>query len=248
MTIVLTNGKITGGSIGVFNPKSLGPSYLLDPKKELNLVKDGADKVSQFLDSSGNGKTADQGTDIQRPIWTPSAIGSNSALVYDGSNDKMVMGGFNWPLQWHLFIVIKPSSTSGVRVILSSYDGSGGLGNQGEYILDHRNGTLLFQAFNTSPPLSTTGIIAGNTYLIELYSDASKNLEMFLNNVSVDTGTHGTAAATRPINIGEDEPVSGSQHYAGSIGDNIMLPAKLSTADQTLMRNYFASNYPTIGL
>ena len=249
MTSTFTNGTITNGSVGVFNPLSLNPSYWHDPKKESNLVKDGGNATSEHLDSSGNGKSATQGTPSQQPIWTPNAIGANSALVYD-SNDKMVMTGFNWPLEWHLFIVIKPTNVTGQHRILSSYDGSGGLTSVGEYIFDISNGFLRFQAFNLSPLLvSSSAIISANTpYLLELTSDASKNLEMFVNNVSIDTGTHGTTGATKPINIGFDDPASGSFHFEGAIGDNIMTPAKLSTPNTDFMRNYIDSNYPTIGL
>lgn len=250
MAITFSNGTMTNGTIGVFNPISLNPSYWHDPKVESNVVKNVSDEMSEQLDSSGNGESATQGTDIQKPIWTPNGIGTNSAAFYDGSNDKMVMTTFNWPLQWHLFIVIKPTNVSGQHRIMSSYDGSGGFQFTGEYFLQVINGFLQFQAANLSPPLITSSaIISANTpYLVELYSDASKNLEMFVNNISVATGTHGTTGATKPINIGFDDPASGSFHFTGYVGDNLMTPAKLSTPNRDFMRNYIDSNYPTIGL
>jgi hypothetical protein len=247
VTALYGTGRYGKDFYAPFDPLTLSPTIWLDGNDESTITKSVSDEISQWDDKSGNGNDATQGTVIQQPIFTTSAIGSNSSPDFDGSNDKMVTT-LNWPLQFHIFVVMRPTNTSGVRVIMSSYDGSGGLSSQGEYILDHRNGSLVFQAFNTSPPLSTAGISANNTYLVEVSSDASKNLEMYLNNVLVDDGTHGTSAATRAINIGFNEPSSGSTFFRGYIGEIFLFPSVLSAGNKSKLISYFDAKYPGIGL
>lgn len=245
MTVTLKNGTLINGTLQVFTPLALNPDLWLNHRDITTITKDGAEKVSEQDDKSVSLKNALQGDPALQPIYTPGIIGGQAAFDYDGVNDKMATA-LNWSIQFHIFIVIRPQVVTGVRTILSSYDGSGGLSSQGEYVLDLRSGSnFLFQAFNTSPPLSgapSGGVNPNTNYLVELTSDAGKNLEMIVNNELLDTGTHGTSGATKPIYI-SGYTAGTANTFNGYSGEIVKFPFKLSAGDRAKMLSYYAGAY-----
>lgn len=233
-----------------FDPLSLNPTLWLDGNDESTITKSGSDEISQWDDKSGNGNNATQGTVIQQPNFTTSAIGSNSAPLFDGSNDKMETS-LGWTFQFHLFVVARPQSVTGVRTLVSSYDGVGGLGFDGQYVLDVTNGNVRFQAANMSIifGVPSFGMNINTDYLFEVTSTAAKSVQVLVNQEQIGaTRTHGATAETAPINIGEDQPPSGSAHFKGPIGDIFLFPSVLSAGNRAKMISYFTAKYPGIGL
>lgn len=245
MAITVTNSTINNTRLEAFSPLALNPDIWLDASDITTITKDVSDKVSQWDDKSGNGWNATQGTSTQQGIFTSAAINGLSAIDFDGVDDKMGTA-LTWSLQFHIFIVIRPQVVTGVRTILSSYDGSGGLSNQGEYVFDVRSGsTFLFQAFNLSPPISgapSGGVLPNTNYLLELTSNASKFAELLINDESIDDGTHGTSGATKPTFIAGNT-VTNTSTFNGYIGEVVRFPTKLSTNDRTTMLTYFANKW-----
>jgi hypothetical protein len=245
MAITITNATLTNVKLAPFSPLTLNPDIWLDASDITTITKDGADKVSQWDDKSGNGNNATQGTGSQQGIFTPSAINSLSAINFDGVDDKMATA-LNWSLQWHIFIVIRPTAVTGVRTILSSYDGTGGLNFNGQYIFDVRSGSaFLFQAANLSPPLSgapSGGVNPNENYLLELTSDASKFAELFINDEFIDDGTHGTTGATEPTYVAGNI-VTNTNTFKGFYGLFLKFPTILASGDRTTLLTYFANKW-----
>lgn len=242
MTTILSNGTLSGGSLTPFSPSTLNPDYWRDPSSIINLAKDGANKVSEVFDLAGNSNNATQGNGTQQGIYTPGAINSLSAVNYDGIDDLMETP-YLWPLQFHIFMVIRPTRVTGVNTIISSYDGSGGLGNQGEYVFDVRSGsTFLFQAFNLSPPISgapSGGVLPNTNYLIELRANASKFTELLINNEAIDDGTIGTASATKTMFIAGNTTGT-TNTFKGFVGEELGFSVIQTGNARTQLLNYFS--------
>lgn len=242
MSSTISNGTLSGGLLSPFLPSALNPDYWRNPNDEGSVVKDGGNKVSEVVDKTGNAYNLTQGNGTQQGIWTPGAVNSRAAILYDGVDDLMA-SPYLWPLQFHIFIIIRPTRVTGVNTIISSYDGSGGLSSQGEYILDVRSGaSFLFQAFGLSPPISgapSGGVLPNTTYLIELKSNASKFAEMIINDEAIDDGTHATSAATKPMYIAGN--TSGTANtYKGYFGEEVGFSSVLSSENRAKMLSYMA--------
>ncbi len=73
-------------------PISTGLQLHYDADAPLTIVKDSVGRVSQWKDRSGFNRHAVQTTQVNQPIYSLRQIGGKPAVVFDGSNDFMLIG------------------------------------------------------------------------------------------------------------------------------------------------------------
>ncbi len=114
-----------------FNPRQIPNLQLwLDASDTYGIIKDGSNKVSQWLDKSGNNNHATQNDIAKQPTYTSSGINGKPALQSDGNNRRL---NFNHSLTvgdpFTIFTVLKadiitpdPSTGSSINVVLAFGD------------------------------------------------------------------------------------------------------------------------------
>lgn len=218
----------------------------------LNLA--GTDAVASWTDSSGNSRTASQGTGAAQPTYQIEAIGGKPALRFDGSDDRLAIANATTMLRnvsgVTVIVVHKPSSVSGARVLFWSPNavpttralvginvgGGSGYGGGGR-----RLDADSFQQVAGGTP-DTSAVIQ-----TVVFDYANSNLFVYINGVLVasktdfqtDGNTSNTSAAAS-AEIGRD---GSSNLYVGDAAEEVTIASALVTADRQQYEAYLSRTY-----
>lgn len=244
-TITFSNGTLTNGTLSTFSPLAFSPDVWLDSNDLTTVVADSSNKVSQEDDKSGNGNDATQGTPASRPTLVLASLNNKNVINYDRAADNFMSLSYNWPLTFTIFLVIRTENVISTQRILSSFDGAGPL-ISGDYIIQLVNQTV--RLITVGEDIISSSIISVNTpYLITATCTGGSGgaTELFVDQVSVGTGTNTSTTATRPISIGEDSPPPGgaSEYFDGDIGEiiinsSLLTPKQIAKNEQCLINKW----------
>lgn len=252
MTLIINNGALLNGVLKAFTPLDLNPVLWLDANDLSTITKDGANRVSQWDDKSGNGYHAVQGTELNQPIYTSSKIGIRPALDFDGPNQWM-LSSYNITPEHHFFVVYIHDAVPFNNIsmgIFGNYDGSGAAIN-GEMYFDTIGevGADRWRYITFGGSFATAELIIVSTpYLMEGYSEAGI-IELFENNVSRGNGvTTATNTLSRGLAIATQVYTGGIRKLNGAIGDILIFSNRQTGSDLVNLRNYYARKYLALGI
>ena len=98
-----------------WTPLNLGGFIALFRSTE-NIIKDGADRVSEWGDKTGQGNHISQATDSKKLVWTPNQLNGYPALIGDGTDDWMQRAAFTGGA------IAQPNTT--YAIIIGQQDGN----------------------------------------------------------------------------------------------------------------------------
>lgn len=98
-----------------WNPSYIDTALWLDASVPSSVVLDGANKVSQWLDLSGNNRHATQTNSTQRPDYSLSEINGLNVIGFTGGNVHLLCNP-GWGTYWEWFLVLKFDSTASQQV------------------------------------------------------------------------------------------------------------------------------------
>lgn len=241
---------ILGGGRGGFTPLSF---------PGLQLWLDAADtptgSVATWVDKSGNGNNATQGTAANRPVNTASAINDKNGIIYDSNDalsiasnasiDNIFVGGAT------VFMVVDSIAGNG-RYLDKSDSGAGGI----IYGITS-NGSGTYAAFfeqqtsATTAAFATDDVISSASPAIVCLDYNSNNLTTAPNfavngaGVVMNTTVSGTGTpdddATRPLIVGNRSDLARS--ILGDVGEVIVYDRILTAAEKVVVNSYLSTKW-----
>ncbi len=208
--------------------------------------------VSSWSDQSGNGNDATQSTTAQKPTLVTGAVNNSvlPALSFDGANDRLVM-----PTDFSdltagasLFIVLKPTSTSGTCTPITVGNSS----NADALIVQTSNTNATFVAYNntTSSSFSTSNNpITVNSYQVmeQTFEPGGSNGTgtITINGVQQAQATNLVSTlrnVSRSINsIGMN--IAGADFFQGEIAEILFYKSTVSESKKASIRSYLLSKF-----
>lgn len=244
---------LTLGSSG-FSPASLrGLRLWLDAQDAGTISQDGSGITSAWLDKSGYGNNALQGTTNSKPKYTASAINSRPALEgrHDGSNSSVMQVADAASLNcttFESFVVCQRVTDLGASSqLFGKYTTSGNQREWRVYMATgspagigggvSNDGTAVVGSFNSSP-----GVATGTPCIISYLCDGT-NADLYLDGTRIDTDPATTVFnGTGTIDLWGRESV-GSDPFAGYIGEAIYFNNVLSSGNRALMFAYLKAKW-----
>lgn len=210
--------------------------------------------VSSWSDQSGNGNNATQSTTSQKPTLVTGAVNNSvlPALSFDGANDRLTM-----PTDFSdltagasLFIVLKPTSTSGTCTPISVGNSS----NADALIVHTSNTNTTLVAYNntTSSSVSTSN----NPITVNSYQVLEQTFEPGGSNgtgtISVDgvqkaqaTNLVSTLRNVSRANNSIGMNIAGADFFQGEIAEILFYKTKVTESKRASVRSYLLSKFGT---
>lgn len=220
----------------IFTPKSIsGLALWCDAGRLDTLTIDGANKVSQWNDLSGNNRHFTQATADAQPLYVSAQLNGRAVVKTDGTDDFMQSGalGLSGDQQMSLFVVFKRPAGSATLSFSGSLASEGGL-------YDTR---WAMSAREASVPGSRT------VYHLEAYVKTTGYLNptgLMYYNTGGTTTYGGDAATATPnynaaskMNIGKWSTLFGENHIA----EIALYNKALSATERGRIENYFRRKF-----
>lgn len=157
-----------------WTPSLITTALWLDSSVSASVVKDGSNKVSQWLDLSGNDRHATQTISTRQPVYTTNALNSTPGIYFEGSNDYVPDSGDE-------YMEVAYS-------LLNNGSGSGGV-----FVVAQGSGTL------QKGIIGTRETVTGNRGWILSYSDTT--IRPLYANVGSGGGSVDTSGSSRSPDI-----------------------------------------------
>lgn len=230
---------------------TLPPGAALLLESDAGITTDGSNRVTGWLDQSGNGHHASQAVEGGRPLLVNNVLNGLPALRFDGSTDFLgVAGQVITSQQFSIFAVVNDTETTGLyREVFSNWDpantttsvflgsrfvnpslirtrftdqmGGAADGQAGVGVLDDPTSHFIF-----------TGISGASDALI--YQDQAL--------IAQEGGPLSARILNTPYVIGRQGALNG-EHWQGDIAALIVYDRELSAAERGQVWNYLGVKY-----
>lgn len=230
---VLNSSRLSG--LRPINYASTADAGLLPPPPLANMegwwdgavdyvTKDVNNLVSAWNDRSGKGRHFTQATGSKQPVW------SASGLTFDGVSQVMTTAAINLAEPYTIFVVMNQITWAANQRII---------GNSNNYF-------LLWQADST-PDLSINAAASVN-HFADLAANTLGIVSIIFNGAASKTRVNAgepttlTSAAQNIVALGLGEVDATGSNYGNVLfADIILYSGAVSTANETLVRNYLNS-------
>lgn len=201
--------------------------------------------ISNWVDASGSGNTASQGTAANQPALVNPAINGLPAASFDGTNDSMLFGsGFsNFESGATVFLAVKPSSLSNGKKFFDFGNGA----TSDNLLLEEQlfSGNVLLHVANatTDSTLAASTALSTSAYtLLTIEHTGGQFASIYKNGVLVSQGpVQNLRNILRTVNrLGCQ---SSSAFYAGQIAEFLVYNRSLSTAERRAAEGYLFARY-----
>jgi hypothetical protein len=228
-------------------------------RSDMGITKDISNRVSEWKDSSGNGRHVSQATGGKQPLYSDNYINGNPALYFDASRiDTLVSSSYTHGhnTEATVFIVVKQTVNPAVGGITMS-KGAGALTSGGFQVSMNKDGVLVSGAIDTTTSNynyrgTVTGIgdytnwhIEGS--IIDVTQTKPDELMILFDGVnyalSVDLSSSGSVddiSASTPLFIGAR---NNGFPMSGYIAEIIIYARKLYAEERIEIENYLSARY-----
>ena len=202
--------------------------------------------ISSWIDKSGQRISFDQGTGSKQPTYIRNAVGSNSAVSFDGNNDALSNGSALTSILSRtgnstICVAFQSALSSGVAgSLVSSYSSSSNrltlMRSTSNFIGMYKYDGSAYTGANTSfTDTSSTHVEVGicNAGTLSNYLD---------NTLSVGTNTSGNTGGTVATTIGARTGEAGA-FWQGYIMEVIIYSRVLSSDEQASITKYLANKW-----
>lgn len=199
------------GRGAIWTPSDLTGLVTLYDASADYIVKDGSNKVSQWLDATGTHDTSVQNTGSAQPTWTANWRNGQPAVLFDGNDVLNIASGLigGTPgvqeiIPFSMFMVVQPTATTGSQVWLNLGNGSQGVG-------------LCFGLDSVKKHEVLINAVAVEHTTI----DATTNPEWWLfNNSAIPAPdnvlqAHYVDGVATPLDVGNNTPITGGEAHIG---------------------------------
>ena len=222
----ISNGTVRFEPCGYGAPVS-GMLYWLDAADRSTLTVDGANRVSQWSDKSGNSQHFTQSTAARQPLLVASALGGRSALRFDGVTNRLVLGSSTSPQT--VFIVTKVTLVAGNAGIWGV--------NQADTGIRLASATSWYQPGNAND----FGNPAGSDMLINgvVTNVFTAGVPHLLEVVRSSSTTFAATGLGDYFSVGSNPP----RPFGGDIAEVLVYGSVLTTAQRQQVETYLAAKW-----
>ncbi len=213
----------------------------------------GGNYVKAWLDHSGGGISAFQGTSGLQPIWVTNVVNGRPTLRFDGQDDQLLLTRAPATNDFTVIVVarawlgheIDPENNAGVggisgqRYLLGARHGGDwaagaglSMGTNGASVYEHGSGYM--------PALAVARNYLGKTFQIITLRYASRRPDLFIQGQAARQGVvSARATVTAPIEIG-----SGAYGgFSGDVAELLVYNRPLADAERRGVEQYLAGKY-----
>jgi len=243
----LTITVSSGSAPELWTPAEITTALWLDADDSSTLTLDGS-VVDQWADRSGNARHVTASSTIRPAFSSTGLSGALPAVVFDGSNDRLVSAGFGFPRPFSVFFVGNNSGGSYRRAINigASTDTCGFIGsNAGNYatFFGNGSGTWVDTAANSSAQSVSSPKIFGVTNS----GSGSSAAIPYVNSAAQTAKGGGTFSGTgRGVSIGGYSGAAG-QEWAGPISEVVILSRVADADERQKIEGYLAHKWNLAG-
>lgn len=212
--------------IGVFDPSSIGGLLLWTASDEITGLSDG-NKVSTWLDVSGNNNDFSNVTSAEQPLYKVNIVNGKPAVYWDGGGDRHLDAGMSITAK-HIFVVAKFEGAT-----FSTFNGlfSGIVNDDANIVFTGGSGTT---RWFDSGAVTTLYRMNGTAY-----AEAAMEAPMNQAGVLSISNSAGWAIAPR---IGIDRG-TGTRAWNGWVFEVLAYDSVLSASDAGSVEEYLANRY-----
>ena len=231
-----------GGSSGLVTD---GLVLHLDPDDSSSYS--GSGTAWNNLVSSGG---ASNGTLLNGVSYTAQSGSDGGYFRFDGSNDYVDFGNFNFGTAVTLFCFARPENRSSIRTLFSNA-GAGGKDDGVHFYLNQwntSNNKMIVEYGNGSVGswLNSSNTITNDSWQALTFTyDKSNNKTIVYNNTTqwgVDTNASIDSQLTAGFKIGRFEEIS-NYYYRGRIGIYLLYNRELTSSEVSQLYNHYKSRY-----
>jgi hypothetical protein len=221
-----------------------GSSLWLDASDATTFTYSSGTVVSQWNDKSGNGRNFTQATVANQPTRNTNIQNGRAGVI--GTTNDVLSTSYNWVNSaFTVFLVVKPSSTSGFMGWMGAHTGTGcpalGTSNSaGEYSL-FRTGVstnpsnLIATLSNADIAVWKSSGVSGGTVSATIYKNGTQSNT----NPGYSSSGTGTIATLFASSTGLDDPCT------GYLFEVIVYPSQLSDSDRNRVEAYLKAKWGT---
>jgi hypothetical protein len=199
--------------------------------------------LSGWGDLSGNGNNASQATTVNQPSVVTNAVGGQSVVRFDGSNDFVAIPDATSlkPDRMTIYVVGKQSGGGTSGAVLFKSDTNAYANGYG--IVREGTANAFGYFINSNTNTKSTGTIGANNYFLAQASYDLVRATMMVNGQAFTPVTYnaGVANSSQPLRIGGDGNATYS--FGGDIAEVLIFDHKLTLAEQAKVEKYFQSRY-----
>lgn len=212
-----------------FEPSSIAGLALWFRADSLTLNHN--DPVAAWLDSSGNGRNASQGTAGNRPLFQTNVANGRPGVLFDATDDGMSITEFAVVRPYSIFVVEKPTTNGASRRTLNNQAGANTLISAGR---DNLNTCFI------NGNVSDAFVAAGTVAVLNLQVSASATTLYFINGVNQAQVTPASAdcsLASLGWNATSPEPAG------TTLFEVLVYTSDLTATQRSLVQNYLNTRW-----
>lgn len=240
----------TGTTIPITPPNNFTPASIsgllmwLDALDAATITKDGNNKVSSWLDKSGNGNHATQTTSTNQPFYDSAALKNLPSIFFNGTSSYMTFAASSslgtLPAPFTIIIVASTNSVAASTFYRAfSYNTSNSFG----FGFGHVAAQELFTTYSVKDYVSISNYWSvGVPVVAGMFYNSTTKVNYFMNAVANEniTGggyTNGSSGGFIGCKLGSNL----SEIWNGPIGTVLLYNRQLSTAEWQYL-SYFLIN------
>ena len=223
---------------------------------ESYVTKDGSNNVSSWTDRSGNSRNATQSTTSSKPIWREEGLNGFPSIDFDGSNDKLTVGGSNLAFSnITIFAVASNDDSMGNQSIIGR---AGNYSNNKDFLIFLSSGEIkpvYFSGNSGYLHTSSLGTLSTTPKVIMSSWDQSTQESSFsLNGINSFTGPiYWSGEGSKGTLVTKSTPDSpaaeignrpqNSMYYNGDMSEILIYNKILSTSERENVENYLKNKW-----
>lgn len=205
--------------------------------------------LSKWIDFSNSSNDCVQSNSSNRPSLQANSINGYYASTFNGSSHylDMTTGLANLTTGCSVFAVCKPQSTGTGTIAVS---GNSGPSDMVSFETDNTQSKI--QAYNSTTASSLTSasssVTVGKYQLLEAVHSGSATGTLYVNGVSVGTGTLQNMVNTARTNNRVGADLGASAFWQGELAELLIFAKGLSQADRSNVEAYLLAKYQIVPL
>lgn len=252
--LLASTTRVSGGALSFAPGDVIGLALWLDAADASTLVKDGSNRISQWLDKSGEGKHAAMPNSIYQPLYVPSGIAGKGSLDFENSKylELPDLSGVFGSNNRSFFAVFEHFSPTDQGYLLSlGYFSTGGAGkswrvsvDDGHLQLEITGADAATAQFPGTNPAQMACILTGTT--ISDHTMWLNGVGQGLSGSSIVNTDFGEASISQqnrggPGGFIEDKAID------GLISEILVYNSALSSSDRQKVEGYLAHKWSIAG-
>jgi hypothetical protein len=229
MTLPLTGAGPSGGG---FDPLSLTPDFWF--KADAITGKNDADAVGSWTDSSGNSRTATQGTGTRQPLYKTNVVNGKPVLRFDGVDDNLAIPAYSHGDVFSVFAVVESTALTAAHVVVGDT-------SHFRFVFKDQTGNAI-QLDTNDTTFRFKNAALNAFHYVSAVRAASTTAQVWADGATDGSNAVGVvAASSEGLSIGMNPAFN--SFLTGDIAEIIYYPTALSSTNRAAVETYLKAKY-----